>query len=111
MEMPSGRRSSEPVPLPKASGSPPRGGHGGHHDGPETEQAGAQMDSCGGSPSTRSASSAKSIIMMAFFFTMPINNTMPMRAMMLNSVPVNMSARNAPTPAEGKVDRIVTGWM
>ncbi len=49
--------------------------------------------------------------MMAFFFTMPMSRTMPMRAMMLNSVPVSMSARSAPTPAEGRVERIVTGWM
>ena len=39
------------------------------------------MDSSGGMPSSRSASSAKSIIMIAFFFTMPISRMMPMRAM------------------------------
>ena len=32
-------------------------------------------------PSFRSAASAKSIIMMAFFFTMPISRMMPMMAM------------------------------
>ena len=36
---------------------------------------------------SRSASSAKSIIMIAFFFTMPMSRTMPMSAMTLNSVP------------------------
>ena len=39
------------------------------------------MASSGDLPSTRSASSAKSIIMMAFFFTMPISRMMPISAM------------------------------
>ena len=40
MEMPSGRRSSEPVPVPSASGTAPRkAAQGGHHDGPEPEKA------------------------------------------------------------------------
>ena len=34
-----------------------------------------------------------------------------MRAMMLNSLPQRISARSAPTPAEGSVERIVIGWM
>ena len=38
------------------------------------------MDSRGESPCLRSASSAKSIIMMAFFLTMPISSTMPISA-------------------------------
>ena len=47
--------------------------------------------------------------MMAFFLTMPISSTSPISAMMLNSVPVSISAATAPTPALGSVDRIVTG--
>ncbi len=31
-------------------------------------------------------------------------------AMMLRSTPKSMSATSAPMPAEGSVDRIVTGW-
>ena len=62
-------------------------------------------------PWSRSASSAKSIIMIAFFFTMPMSRTMPMSAMTLNSVRQTMSARSAPTPADGSVERIVIGWM
>ena len=54
---------------------------------------------------------AKSIIMMAFFITMPIKSTMAMRAMMLNSVRQTMSASSAPTPADGRVERMVMGWM
>ena len=42
--------------------------------------------SSGEAPRSRSASSAKSIIMMAFFFTMPMSRMMPMSAMMLNSM-------------------------
>ena len=52
---------------------------------------------------------AKSIIRMAFFFTMPTNKITPIKAMMENSVPVSISASKAPTPAEGKVDKIVSG--
>ncbi len=41
MVMPSGRRSSDPVPVPSASGTPAQQRrHGGHHDGPEAQQAG-----------------------------------------------------------------------
>ncbi len=60
---------------------------------------------------SRSASSAKSIIMIAFFFTMPISRITPIRAMMLNSVPNSSSASTAPTPAEGSVERMVSGWI
>ena len=59
----------------------------------------------------RSASMAKSIMRMAFFFTMPMSRMMPMRAMTLNSVRQSMRDRRAPTPAEGRVERMVTGWM
>ncbi len=69
------------------------------------------MASRGLLPSLRSASSAKSIIMMAFFLTMPISRMMPMMAMMPRSVCDTISANSAPTPAEGSVDRIVIGWM
>ena len=54
---------------------------------------------------------AKSIIMMAFFFTMPMRRMMPMSAMMLKSVPKIISATSAPTPADGSVERMVMGWM
>ena len=62
-------------------------------------------------PSLRSASSAKSIIMIAFFLTMPINRMMPMIAIRLRSRPITSSASSAPTPADGSVERIVIGWM
>jgi hypothetical protein len=49
--------------------------------------------------------------MMAFFLTMPISSSTPIMAMMLSSTPVSLSASSAPMPADGRVDRIVIGWM
>ena len=49
--------------------------------------------------------------MIAFFLTMPISRMMPMMAMTPRSLPASISASSAPTPAEGRVERIVTGWM
>ena len=48
--------------------------------------------------------------MIAFFCTMPISMITPMSAMMLKSVRNSISATSAPTPADGSVDRIVSGW-
>ena len=63
----------------------------------------------GRKPSVRSAAMAKSIIMMAFFFTMPISRMMPMSETTFSSLRVTISASSAPTPAEGSVERIVSG--
>ncbi len=52
---------------------------------------------------------AKSIIMIAFFFTMPMSRMMPMMPITPRSLPVTINASSAPTPAEGSVDRIVSG--
>ena len=65
----------------------------------------------GARPPLRCASSAKSIIMMAFFLTMPINRMMPMMPSTSRSSPAMISANMAPMPAEGSVERIVIGWM
>ena len=48
--------------------------------------------------------------MIAFFFTMPISRMMPIMAMIESSIPQSSSASSAPTPAEGRVDRMVSGW-
>ena len=69
------------------------------------------MASSGLLPSLRSASRAKSTIMMPFFLTMPISRMMPIMAMTLNSVWKSIRASSAPTPAEGRVERMVMGWM
>ena len=62
-------------------------------------------------PVRRSVSSAKSIIMIAFFWTMPISMMIPISAMTENSVLNSISAASAPTPADGSVDSMVSGWM
>lgn len=49
--------------------------------------------------------------MMAFFFTMPISRMMPMMAITSSSLPASHSASSAPTPAVGRVERIVIGWI
>ena len=60
-------------------------------------------------PSWRSAWRAKSIIMMAFFFTIPMSSTMPMIEMMFRSCLNNISASIAPTLADGSVEMMVSG--
>ncbi len=49
--------------------------------------------------------------MIAFFFTMPMSRMMPISAMSDMSVRQTISASSAPTPAEGRLERIVIGWM
>ena len=69
----------------------------------------AKIASRGLTPSRRSTSKATSIIMIAFFFTMPIKSRTPITAMTLSSFPNAISANAAPTPADASVERIVTG--
>ena len=57
----------------------------------------------------RSACSAKSIIIMAFFFTMPMSRMMPMIEIMLRSIWKSMSASMAPALAEDTVEMMVSG--
>ncbi len=71
--MPSGWRSSEPMPEPSISGKAPNSAATVViRMGRKRSSAAWWMASVGDLPSLRSASSAKSIIMMAFFLTMPI---------------------------------------
>ena len=60
-------------------------------------------------PSVRSAFRAKSIIIIAFFFTMPIRRMMPIIDITSSSDFVSNSARMAPTLAGGSVERMVIG--
>ena len=60
---------------------------------------------------SRRAPMAKSIIMIAFFFTMPISSTMPTMPSTDRLMPHRISASSAPTPAGGRVEMIVIGWM
>jgi hypothetical protein len=112
MAMPSGRRSSAPVPWPSAMGKPPsKAAMVVIMMGRKRRRHAWWMALSGSRPFSRSASRAKSIIMMAFFLTMPMSRMMPMSAMMLNSMRQMSSASKAPTPADGKVLRMVMGWM
>ena len=54
---------------------------------------------------------AKSIIMMAFFFTMPTSMTMPIMAITDRSILNSISVRSAPMPADGRPEMMVIGWM
>ena len=49
--------------------------------------------------------------MIAFFLTMPISRMTPISAMIENSVLNAINASSAPTPADGSVERMVSGWM
>ena len=81
MVMPSGFLSSEPVPLSSASGSAPNSAASVViMIGRKRSSAACMIESSGDRPCLRSASSAKSIIRIAFFFTMPISSTMPISA-------------------------------
>ena len=112
MVMPSGRRNSAPVPVPSASGRPPNStAMVVMMIGRKRSRQAWKMAASGLLCSVRSASSAKSISMMAFFFTMPMSKMMPMMAMMLRSAPQSSNASSAPTPADGSVERMVSGWM
>ena len=48
--------------------------------------------------------------MIAFFFTMPTRRITPIMPMMSKSVCDTIKAATAPTPAEVKVERMVSGW-
>ena len=68
-----------------------------------------RIASRGSTASRRDVSIARSIMMIAFFFTMPISRITPINAMIVNSVLNACNANTAPTPADGSVDRIVIG--
>ena len=112
MQMPSGWRSSEPTPVPRISGTAAnKAASVVIRIGRKRKRQAWKIASQGSSPSSRSAWSAKSIIMMAFFFTMPISSTMPITAMMSSDSPNSIRPSSAPMPADGRVERIVIGWM
>ena len=110
MVIPSGRRSSEPVPVPKASGNAPNSAAiVVIRIGRKRNMQASKIASRVLLPSCRSATSAKSIIMMAFFFTMPISNTIPIMEITFRSILNSISASIAPTLAEGSVEMMVSG--
>ena len=88
-----------------------QGGHRRHGDRAEAQQA--RLDRSPPAavlPSLRSASRAKSIIMIAFFFTMPISRMMPIKRDDAQIGAGQTAApASAPTPADGSVERMVIG--
>src|SRR5882724_950769 len=108
--MPSGWRSSAPSPVPSASGTAPKmAASVVIRIGRRRRLAARKIAGAAVTPLLRSPSIAKSIIMIAFFLTMPISRITPINAMMENSVLNSISASSAPTPADGSVDKIVIG--
>src|SRR6202140_5560927 len=69
------------------------------------------MDCSGVKCRCRSPTRAKSIIIIAFFFTIPTRRITPINAITEKSYPRAMRAKKAPTPAEGRAERISMGWM
>ena len=59
--------------------------------------------------SLRSSCEAASIIMIAFFFTIPISMMMPIAAITSSSMPNSISVSSAPKTADGRPDRMVMG--
>ena len=110
MVIPKGVRNSAPSPCANASGSAPNSAASVVIIiGRKRSKQAWKMACCGLKPCSRSAASAKSTIMMAFFFTMPISSKIPIKAMMSNWLLNIINASKAPTPAEGSVERMVTG--
>ena len=108
--IPSGERSSDPAPRSSTSGRAPRnaamvvimiGGNRNRHA--------SRIASNDDAPRERSAPMAKSTIMIAFFFTMPISSTMPTSATNDRSIPHSSSASMHQMSADGSVERIVIG--
>ena len=82
-------------------------GEGRHHDRAEAWRQASSI-AWRVSPA-RSASRAKSTIMMAFFLTMPMSSETPMAAMTVNCVSNAHNASAAPTLAENSVESMVSG--
>ncbi|CNU45384.1 Uncharacterised protein [Salmonella enterica subsp. enterica serovar Bovismorbificans] len=110
--IPNGRRNSAPTPVLNINGNAPSNAASVViRIGRKRSRQAWKIASRGLIPCSRSAARAKSIIMMAFFFTMPISKIMPIMAIISSSLPAMISASSAPTPAVGSVERIVIGWI
>src|SRR6185312_2899323 len=107
---PSGWRSSAPSPKPIASGSATKAAASVViRIGRKRSRHASRTASRELKPRARSASSAKSMIRIAFFFTMPISRNTPISAISVKSIRKSSSASTAPTPADGSVDSTVIG--
>ena len=79
--------------------------------GRKRTSAASRMASGGDRPRSRSATRAKSTIRIAFFLTMPISISTAITDIRVSWVWVTSMARNAPMPAAGRVERMVSGWI
>ncbi len=112
MAMPRGWRSSAPAPCATARGkAPSSAAMVVIMIGRKRSRQACRIDCSGDMPDERSASRAKSIMMIAFFFTMPISRMMPISEIRSSSRPSRKSAASEPRPADGRVERMVIGWM
>ena len=107
--MPSGWRSEAPWPMPMANGTAPSTAAAVVIMIGRSRSTAASWMACRGSIPSRCWRMATSIIMIAFFLTMPINRIMPIMAMTENGVPKISRAKVAPMPADGSVDSMVIG--
>ena len=113
MVMPSGRRSSEPVPLLKRQRQrAEQRGQRRHHDRAEAQQAGLRG-------SRRAATCPRALRLerevdhhdRVLLDDADQQHDADQRDRCDRSMPQSISASSAPTPADGSVDRIVIGWM
>ena len=109
MVTPSGCRSSAPAPVPSAIGKVPKmAANVVIMIGRKRSSAASRIAASADSP-TRRRSIAKSIIMIAFFFTMPTSITIPIIAMTDKSMLNSISTSSAPMPADGRPEMMVIG--
>ena len=112
MAIPSGWRISQPSPVASIRGRVPSSAAMlVIRMGRKRRRAAVTMASAGASDCWCSADRAKSIIRMVFFITTPTSRNRPNREIRFSSLSNTTSAISAPTPAEGKVERIANGWM
>ncbi len=113
MVMPRGRRSSEPVPVPSASGTAAeQRGHGGHHDGAEAQQAGLvdgvqRRHALFALRVEREIDHHDGVLLHDADQQDDADQRDDAEIIAVQTI----SASSAPTPAEGSVERIVMGWM
>ena len=106
---PSGCRASPPSPYAKAIGSVPASAATVViMMGRKRIRQPLKIASCGLAPRRRS-SIAKSIIMIAFFFTTPNSMIRPTNAYKSSSLWNSVNVSSAPKSAEGRPERIVIG--
>ena len=110
--MPSGRRSSEPVPVPSASGSAGEQRRQRRHQDRAKAQQRRLEDRILRRPVLRALGIEREVDHHDGVLLDDADQQDDADERDdVNSVPVSISASSAPTPADGSVERIVIGWM